>query len=607
MNPNAELRTPLASRWLFRATPIGLVLCAVALAYWPVLRCGFVDFDDDVYVTDNPQVQSGLTWPGIKWAFTNFSAGFWHPLTWLSHMLDCQIFGSEAWGHHLTNLVLHLANTALLFIALRQMTGKPWRCAIVAGLFGLHPLHVESVAWIAERKDVLSTFFFMLTLIAYVKYVTSGVCRGSRTPSSSSSSSFSSSTLTSTSDASAHPLVHSPTWASRIPHASIWYCAALLLFAFGLMAKPMVVTLPFVLLLLDYWPLSRVQNPKAGVQSSKFKVQSSKAVVSGQWSVVRGLILEKVPFLALAGAFTILTYLAERRVGALALEAGPPLHLRVVNAVVSYATYLEKTIWPGNLAAFYPYPSSFSAWQIVQAAFVLLAVSAGALALRRSVPSLLMGWCWYGLTLLPVIGLIQVGSHAMADRYTYLPLIGIFIAAVFTVPDFSFWLGSSGRRAWGTVVTVVLLAVCGLLTFQQLQHWRDSEALFLHDLEVVGNNVPALTGLGAVFLEQGKPDLAARQFIEALRLDARHAPAGNDLGMALLMQGKTIEAKAQFKQVLLMHPENAEAHNNLGKCLAEQGELTNAIVEFSEAVRLRPNYQQAQYNLAKAQHEAAHQ
>jgi tetratricopeptide (TPR) repeat protein len=535
--------------------------------YTPALFCQFLNFDDNVYVTENPQVQAGLTWAGVKWAFSNLAAGFWHPLTWLSHLLDCQLFGLRPAGHHLSSLLLHLANTALLFSALKRMTSAPGRSALVAALFALHPLHVESVAWISERKDVLSTFFFLLTLLGYLQYVTKAERRGS------------------------------------------WYSCALACFALGLMSKPMVVTLPVILLLLDYWPLQRLKI---------------KNLVS--------IVLEKIPFFLLSLAFGVLTYRAEKQIGALALESGPSLPLRAANAVVSCVVYLRKTVWPNHLAAFYPYPKSFAAWEVIGASLILTAISLAALLSRRR-PYLLAGWLCYLVTLSPVLGLIQVGSHARADRYTYLPLIGIFIAVVWGLTDLLgarravatqaqgalesprdglrpllLW-GRGGRLRpvlWSVPVSIAALALtaCAAGTILQLRHWRNSESLFRHALSVTSSNVPAHNGLGVALLEQGNLASAQAEFEQALRLDGRHVAARNNLGMVLEMQGRATEAITQFEEVLRIQPKNPEAHNNLGKTLAEQGQLSQAIGQFAEALRLKPEYPEARDNLARARYEA---
>jgi protein O-mannosyl-transferase len=531
---------------------VGLLLFVTTLAYGPIVTHQFVNFDDNVYVTENAQVQAGLSWGGLWWAFANLGAGYWHPLTWLSHMADCQFFGLRAWGHHLSSLWLHLGNTVLLFTVLKRMTGACGRSTVVAGLFALHPLHVESVAWVSERKDLLSTVFFLLVLWAYARYVerTEGRKQTAKR-------------------ACPRPLTLD---------ARLNYGLALFLFALGLMSKPMLITLPLVLLLLDYWPLRRFSTEN---QDSRIKVSLR-------------LVREKLPFFALAIACSVLTYWGQKRIGALALEAGPAFETRVANAVVSYATYLGKTLWPSHLAVFYPYPESFPVWQIAGTLLLAVGITTTALLWRQQRPYLLVGWLWYVVTLLPVIGVIQVGSHAMADRYTYLPLIGMFVVFAWGLDELLTPRIGHGLMAAGTAV---LLMGCLAGTSLQLRHWKDSELLFRHALSVTTGSGKAHNSLGVALLEQGEVVPATAEFGEALRLNPQMVGARNNLGMALLMQGKAAEAIGEFQEVLRFHPDNPEAHNNLGKTLAEQGRLTEAEAQFAEAVRLKPDYAEAHYNL----------
>ena len=371
------LRPSPLTRFAVPAVCIFLLL-AVAVVFGPTIRHEFVNYDDDDYVYENPQVARGFTAPGIVWAFTHFHSGNWHPLTWLSHMVDCQLYGLDhPGGHHLTNVLLHAASCLVLFVVLRQMTGDLWPSAFVASLFAIHPLHVESVAWVAERKDVLSGLFFMLTLAAYVSY-------------------------------------------ARRPFSLLRYLLTTALFALGLMAKPMLVTLPFVLLLLDYWPLGRIGATSQPVsRESRLPQQSSPAL--------RRVLLEKLPWLAMAAASCAATFLAQGT--SVVVVQRLPLLTRIDNALVSYAAYLGQFFYPAGLAALYPHPqSSLPIWKIVAAVLLLLGVSLAALACRRKCPYLLVGWLWYLGMLVPVIGLVQVGSQAMADRYTYLTQIGLYIA-----------------------------------------------------------------------------------------------------------------------------------------------------------------------------------
>jgi hypothetical protein len=442
-----------------RSLVIGLgLLAAIGVVYWPVRHFEFINFDDDVYVWANPEVQNGLTLRGLAWAFTTGHAGNWHPLTWLSHMLDCQLFGVNAGAHHLVNVLFHAANTLLLFGVLKRMTGARWRSALVAALFALHPLHVESVAWVAERKDVLSTCFWLLTLWAYVRYVQK-------------------------------PEIHYSTAALR-PLTSWNYWLALVFFVCGLMSKPMVVTLPLVLLLLDYWPLNRVAGCKLPAASS-----------DPERSTLLALVWEKVPFLALAGVSCGLTLWVQQRGGAVASVESLPLGLRTGNAVVAYVRYLGHAFWPGGLAVFYPY----QAWSLptVVGAGVLLAGVTGVVVWRgRSERHLLVGWLWYLATLIPVIGLVQVGGQSLADRYTYVPLIGMFVLVAWGMPR-SLTQPRLGKLAMIAAASAVLCA-CAVLSWVQVHHWRDSETLFRYALKVTTGSAQAHNNLGVALAAQGK-------------------------------------------------------------------------------------------------------
>ena len=406
---------PPAGIWLQVWVCLGLVLITLAV-FAPTVTFSFLEYDDNVYVVTNPHVLAGLTGPNIGWAFRSINASNWHPLTWLSHMLDCQLYGRWAGGHHLTSLLLHLANTLLLFRLWQRITGALWRSAFVAALFAVHPLHVESVAWVAERKDVLSAFFFLLTLWAYVRYAEKSVVSGQWSVVSSDQ----------TTDYGLRATDHGPrsTGGSRI-----FYLLSLLFFALGLMSKPMLVTLPFVLLLLDYWPLGRMQKEEGRMQKAEGRRRFSFILHPSSF-----ILLEKLPFLALSTASSLATVYAQSQSGALLPLEKFPLGLRLANALVSYARYLGKTLWPEHLAAFYPHPVHWPAWQVVGAGLLLAGVSIAAIALARRAPYLFTGWFWYLGMLIPVIGLVQVGSQAMADRYMYLPALGLFLATAWGVP-----------------------------------------------------------------------------------------------------------------------------------------------------------------------------
>ncbi|MCY2924826.1 MAG: tetratricopeptide repeat protein [Planctomycetota bacterium] len=450
--------------------------------FWPVTGHDFVNYDDTVYVTANPHVTGGLSWQSIRWAFSNLEAGFWHPLTWLSILADCQFYGLHAWGHHLTSLLLHAAGTVVLFLALQRMTRATWRSALVALLFGLHPLHVESVAWASERKDVLSGLFWMLTLLMYARYAEELSARGQEPDNHPAN--------TEGQDARKNRAVRgdgvSPP-ATR--HPSWYYTLALVCFGCGLMSKPIVVTLPFVLLLLDYWPLQRLSFFPSLHHSSTPPLQPSTT-----------------PLLRLIA----LTVYAEKGVGALAPVASYPLAGRIQNALLSWLWYLGKTIWPTHLAAFYPYPETFPAWHAVGAGLVGLTISALVLRAARKRPYLAVGWLWYVGTLLPVVGLIQVGGFSRADRFTYLPLIGVFLALTWGTYE----LAKSWRYgviAWSTAGAVAIV-LCVALTRQQLGYWQDSEALFQHALAVTKHNWLAHNNLGDALEKKGQTDEAIRQY-----------------------------------------------------------------------------------------------
>jgi Flp pilus assembly protein TadD len=516
----------------------------------------FVNFDDDDYVTANPVVLRGLTWHGVAWAFTTEHAVNWHPLTWLSHMLDVQLYGLDAGAHHLTNLLFHIGNTLLLFGLLHRMTGALGRSAFVAGLFAVHPLHVESVAWVAERKDVLSTLFWMLTLWAYIEYVKRPDLRQS----------------------------------SRRR-----YAAVLLFFALGLMAKQMLVTLPLVLLLLDFWPLGRVgigPNPAGGWAPAR-----------DGWATAGRLVWEKLPLLALAAASSIATFVIHQRGGAVIILSAIPLQLRIENALVSYVVYIGKMLWPAGLAVLYPYPQSLSAWSVAVAFVTLTGISVAVIWAAPRRPYLPVGWFWYLGTLVPVIGLIQVGDQAIADRYTYIPLIGLFIIVAWGVPDLLVrW---PLRRvvlpkiALPAAACLVILA-CAITARGQLEYWEDSTTLWTHTLAVTTRNNIAHNNLGATLADQGKTDEAIAHYSEALRIKSDYADAHNNLGVALADQGKLDEAIAHYSEALRIKPGYSDAHSNLGIALADQGNLDEAIAQFTEALRINPDSAKAHNNLGVA-------
>jgi protein O-mannosyl-transferase len=535
-----------AETWSWKPTlliVLGLAIATLAV-YWPVGRHEFINYDDTDYVTANAFVQAGFTRTGIAWAFGNLAGErtYWHPLTWLSHMLDCQLFGLKAGAHHWVNLLFHLANTLLLFAVLRRMTGTEGPSAVVAALFALHPLQVDTVAWIAERKNLLSTFFGLWTLWAYARYA-----QGRRMK---------------TESRAAFPAVG-------------YYVLAFMFFAFSLMSKPALVTLPFVLLLLDYWPLNRLQL---------------KTIVS--------LLLEKVPFLALSGLSSVATVLAHQRLNSLASVGALPLADRMGNALVSYSRYLGKVFWPSHLAVFYPHPHGWPPGEVLASVALLVIVSALCIGVCRSYPCLLTGWLWFLGTLVPVIGLIQAGEQSMADRFVYLPLVGLLIPLAFGLNQLT------QRLRWGTPLLGALagLACAGCLvtTHFQLGHWRNSETLFRHAIAVTQGNYSAYLSLGTDLQAQGKLEEAIACYSEALRFKPSHASAHNNLGTALAAQGKLDEAIPHFQAAVRIRPEYSDAFNNLGVLLTQQGKPAEAVAPLTRAVQLKPTYAEAHYNLANA-------
>lgn len=503
-----------------------LMVLALAWAYYQVLHFDFINYDDDQYVYDNPVVQQGLTLRGIAWAFTTDTLGNWHPLTWLSYMLDVELFGVTPGAMHAVNVAFHILNTLLLFVLLARLTGKPGRAAFVAALFALHPLHVESVAWIAERKDVLSTFFGLLAIAAYA-------------------------------------------WYARQPSARRNMLVALLL-ALGLIAKPMLVTWPFVFLLLDCWPLKR------------------------SWSA--RLILEKWPHFLLIVASCVVTYLVQARGGAVRTFDDAALGLRLQNAVVSYAVYLGKTIWPLRLGVLYPYPDeAYATYLVLGCAALLVLVTLAVLVLARPRPYLPVGWLWYLGTLVPVIGLVRVGGQAYADRYTYIPLIGIFFAATWLVADL---LEARPRlRAPVLVAACAMLVTITYLTHVQASHWRDSITLYEHTLRVAPKAGTIHFNLGNALLAAGRAEEAEAHFAAGAELRGDNSEELANLGLAQLNQGRLDEAEATFQRVLTQAPNQVEARINLGVVDLTRERFDEAIEHLEQALEFEPENALAHLNL----------
>lgn len=569
-------------------TAICLCLAAINLAvFGQTFRYDFVNFDDDLYVYNAPAIKAGLTSKGVVLAFTAPHARNWHPLTTISHMLDCQLYGLNASGHHATNVFLHAVATLLLFWILRRMTGAVWKSAIFAGLFAIHPLHVESVAWVSERKDVLSAVFFFLMLGAYVRYV-------------------------------------------RAPSV-FRYLVVAALFAAGLMSKSMLVTAPLVLLLLDYWPLRRCEqrSPVTGADDSKRRNRKRST---------EKLLLEKIPLLLLSAGACIITFAVQKR----ATGAIPPLPLlwRIENALVSYVIYLWKTVWPTQLAVFYPHPNNtLSTWQVAGAIMLLLGISFAAVVWRRQRPYLFTGWFWYVGMLVPVIGLIQVGEQGHADRYTYLPHIGLFVAAVWLVGDV---IGVRQSKARYTVVAAAMIIVAlAAAAFVQTSYWRNSETVWTHALAVTSDNDFAHNNLGYLCVDRddldsaishfraaanirshkpdphynvgsafvqmnladalarkGQPDDAMAHYDEAIRLVPNYADAYYNRGNVLFANGRVEEAIADWEKTLELQPTDADVHTCLGNALLRQGSQSEAIGHYEKALELAPRDPHSRNNIA---------
>ena len=526
-----------------------LVLATVAL-YWPAMRCGFINLDDPDCVTENHHIQGGLTWEGVKWAFSDTEQhAYWAPLTWLSHEVACQFFGLNPWGHHLINVLLHAANTALVFLVFRRLTGATWRSLMLAALFGWHPLRVESVAWVTERADVLSTLFWMLALLAYASYAQKSEVRGQKSGTN----------------------LPNPKSFLLVP----FYWLSLFFFALGLMSKAMLVTMPFVLLLLDWWPLERLRSGSV-------------------WRLVR----EKIPFFALASVMSVVTFMAQKQGGAVRSVEYLPLGARVGNALISYCRYLGKMFWPTDLAVFYPHPWYWPLGKVLLAGMILSSISVLLFVKRSRYPYSLMGWLWFVGTLVPVIGLVQVGGQAMADRFTYVPSLGVLILSVWGA--YELVRGWHYRAIAFLVAGSMAIAFCLALTRQQLGYWKDSEILFRHTVEVTKNNYIAYNNIGDALLNKGQTDEAMRQFQEAIRINPDDAEAHYNLGVALFKKNQPGEAVSQFQEAIRIKPNYAQARNNLGTALVSQGQTDNAVSQFQEALRLNPDYAEAHYNLGVA-------
>ncbi|MCL6520106.1 MAG: tetratricopeptide repeat protein [Armatimonadetes bacterium] len=531
---------------------LGLLLVILTIAtFWQVQGHGFV-FDDQAYIVENPRLQHPPTLDDIKWALTTNYAGFWHPIVWLSYMVDVKLQGSSPRGFHLTNLLLHIFNTLLLFSFLSKATKSVWRSAFVAGLFAIHPLHVESVAWVAERKDLLSTLFWMLTLLAYLRYV-------------------------------------------HLPRVRT-YLSVIVFFVLGLMSKPMLVTLPFLLLLLDWWPLQRtafVRFPQPTSSSEDKKTPVSR------------LVIEKIPLFILSAVFSVLAYVMQESNNA--LSGGFTFGIRFGNAIISYAGYIWKMIWPRNLSAFYPHPGhNLPIWQAIAAGVILLLVSVFALRSSKKMPYMGVGWLWYLGTLVPVIGFVQVGMFSMADRFTYVPLIGLFIMIAWGLPDLicRAWLDEASNESENKRSPILIFTACAciiafaLCAWIQVGYWHDNIKLFKRAIAVTSNNALACNNLGLAYERLNQIDDAIIWYSRALEIEPLYPFAHLNLGRALKEVGSIGEAVEHYIAAVQIKPDFAEAHNNLASILASKGKINEAIEEYQKAIAANPNYAEAHYNLA---------
>jgi tetratricopeptide (TPR) repeat protein len=534
------------------------VLICIALAiltvivFWQLKDCDFINLDDNVYVYNNVYVQSGLNANSIKQVFSFSSelvkVGHWHPLTWLSLMLDYQIFGLNPSGFHLINLLFHVMNTLLLFLILRRMTKSLWPSAFVACLFAIHPLHIESVAWITERKDVLSTFFWMLTMGAYSYYVESPGFRR--------------------------------------------YCFVLLFFVLGLLAKPMLITLPFVLLLLDYWPLRRFQD--AVKETLEIKKPADPEY---KWSLIYPLLWEKVPLFVLAVLSSIVTYVAAHSAGAVHSKAIPSV-VRIGNAFVSYIAYMGKMIWPSNLAVYYPYPEELILWQVLVSVLLLIAITLAVFKMVKRFPYLATGWLWYLSTLIPVIGIVQAGGQAMADRYTYIPLIGLFIMVAWSFPDLlKKW---HYRKEILFTLSILIILCLSIKTWTQVGYWQNSMTLNEHALKVTDNNWFIYNGRGNANYTLGNYRQAIEDYDRAIEINPDFLDAHNNRGDAYIGLGNYRQAIEDYNRAIEINPDFVDAYSNRGLSYSKLGQYQLAIEDFNKVISLKPAYADAYYSRGNA-------
>jgi protein O-mannosyl-transferase len=513
-----------------------LIITVTAAAYWQLQKFDFINYDDNEYVFDNPHVKEGIKLNSIAWAFTNSHSSNWHPLTWLSHMLDWQMFGLWAGGHHLTSLFLHIVNSMLLFFVFRKMTGNIWQSGFVAALFALHPLHVQSVAWVSERKDILSAFFWILTLWAYACYV------------------------------------RRPGWPA--------YLVGLVFYISGLMSKPMVVTLPFVLLLLDYWPLNRLPIDESG---KNLHIKLTK------------LLLEKIPLFILSAVSAGITIIVQRQSGALKSFDVIPLTDRLANALISYVNYIIKFIYPVKLSIYYPYPNQIPGWKLVASAAILTAISWAAIKFMRQKPWFIVGWFWFIGTLVPVIGLVQVGMQSIADRYMYLPMIGLLIPVAWGIPELlAKWLY---KKAILTVSAACIIIIFFWITKTQLDYWADTYTLFKRAIAITEDNFFAYKVWGDELALKGDYEAAQKIFLTALKIKPDDFDAIESLGRLAYRNKNYDQAISYYSKALMLNPSNPEIYNKLGVVFFSQHAFEQAREKFEIAVRLNPKFDEAYYNL----------
>jgi protein O-mannosyl-transferase len=554
---------------------LALVILTI-ITFWSLKDCGFINLDDNIYVYENAYVQSGLNWNSIEQAFSFElveKSGNWHPLTWLSLMLDYKIFGLNPHGYHLINLLIHVMNTILLFLILRRMTRKLWPSAFVTALFAIHPLHVESVAWIAERKDVLSTFFWMLTMGAYSYYAEH---QGFRR-----------------------------------------YCFVLLFFILGLMAKPMLVTLPLVLLLLDYWPLGRFgeikpdhkirkelfQSVNSDIRKKKSKNKQAlkqtlelkkPADPEYKWSLIYPLIWEKVPLFILAILSSIVTYIAQQKGGFVQSIEAIPLSVRIGNALIAYSAYIGKMIWPRNLAVFYPHRGVPVTWQVLGSVFILITITLVVICRTKRSPYLATGWLWYIGTLVPVIGIIQVGAQAMADRYTYIPLIGLFIIVAWGAPELLKKWNHWKEILW--TLSILSILCLSIIAWTQVGYWQNNITLYDHTLKVTGNNWLIYNNRGFAYDNLGNHKQAIEDYDRAIEIDPGYADAYYNRGLAYNSLHNYKQAIEDYDRAIDINPGDADAYYNRGLAYNGLGKYRQAIEDYGRAINIKPDFANAYYN-----------